>query len=78
MVKTADFGKPCAAPEPGRCRICGSDGGREWVWADETQTLCDRPACVAAARAEITTRPEEARQLMRPYEGKRYGFAPKR
>lgn len=80
MVKTASFGQPCAAPEPGRCRICGchsrptvglpafqkvvpvdafvcviTDGHlrRHCNWADETQTLCDNPKCVAAARAEI-------------------------
>lgn len=23
MTKTAEFGQPCAAPLPGKCRICG-------------------------------------------------------
>ena len=54
MVKTAEFGQPTdRAPVPGRCRICGGSGDREWGWSDEAKTLCDRPSCVAAARAEI-------------------------
>jgi hypothetical protein len=58
MVKTREFGQPCAAtPQPGRCRICrGSliDGHNQIrAWADETMTLCDKPECIAAARREI-------------------------
>lgn len=29
-MKTAEFGKPCAAvPQPGRCRVCGCGDGRD-------------------------------------------------
>lgn len=66
-MKTAEFGVPCATPQPGRCRICGLtmaavEGGevleifvddRRIGWADETRTLCDLPECKAAARAEL-------------------------
>lgn len=61
-MKTAEFGQPCKAPEPGRCRICGyGESGSSPVckvngWADETKTLCDAPECVAAARAELGRR----------------------
>lgn len=51
-------------------RACG--------WADETRTLCDNPSCTEAARRELNTNPAEAEQLRRPFEGKRYGFAPPR
>lgn len=73
-MKTAEFGQPCEAPVPGKCRICG---GSSAMWADETETLCIRTGCLAAARAELTTHSDEADQLLRPYEGKRYGFAPR-
>jgi hypothetical protein len=72
-MKTAEFGVPCKAPESGRCRICGA---RPVSWADETRTLCMSADCLEAARKELTTHPEEAESLRRPYEGKRYGFAP--
>lgn len=90
-MKTAEFGRPCRAPEPGRCRICGCTEDRAcnrmaddpqpgWHqpcgWADHTQTLCDNPACLAAARSELTVKPEEAEALQRPFTGERYGFAP--
>jgi hypothetical protein len=75
-MKTAEFGVPCRAPEPGRCRICSRTGTD--IWADETGTLCVAPACVAAARAELTLDPIEAEVLSRPYSGTRYGFAPGR
>lgn len=59
-MKTAEFGQPCAAvPEAGKCRICGgkflpSDGSPMiHDWADETRTLCDKPACIAEAKREI-------------------------
>lgn len=77
-MKTAVFGVPCGAPEPETCRICGCSEERVggYVgWADETRTLCDNPACVAAARAELTAKPEEAGALERGYDGPRFGFA---
>ena len=85
-MKTAEFGKPCAAvAAPGKCRICGCTritacdvptdyGSRACGWADAEQTLCDATACLEAARAEITVRP--APDLTCPYDGPRYGFAP--
>jgi hypothetical protein len=80
MVKTREFGRPCAAPLPGQCRMCGcSDADEGWGdlvgWADETRTLCNAPACTTAARAELTVRPDPS--LTRPYDGPRYGFAPR-
>jgi hypothetical protein len=54
-------------PQPGRCRICGCTedractsvtavpgmlGLRNCAWADDTQTLCDNPACIAKAAPE--------------------------
>lgn len=87
-MKTAEFGVPCRAPEPGKCRICGwtpvdmydLERAAEpfYAWVDETRTLCDNPKCVAAARAELTLDPIEAEVLSRPYSGTRYGFAPRR
>jgi hypothetical protein len=53
MVKTREFGQPCRAPQPGRCRICGCNGMEALYWADETKTLCNRAACIAEARREI-------------------------
>lgn len=64
MVKSAEFGVPCRAAMPGRCRICGCTritacdvathyGSRACGWIDETRTLCDAPKCLAAARAEL-------------------------
>lgn len=79
MVKTAEFGQPTdRVPEPGRCRICGHSGDSVLRdgWADETKTLCDRPECIAAARAELTVRPLDAEALLGPQTGPRYGFAP--
>jgi hypothetical protein len=67
-MKTAEFGQPAArVPQPGKCRICGcvedqaciipstdgSPNGQPCGWADETRTLCDAPACIAAAKREI-------------------------
>lgn len=78
MVKSAEFGQPCRAPEPGRCRICGGTPFIPDAWTDAERTLCDRPGCVAEAQAEITTHPDEAESLLRPYDGPRYGFAPGR
>jgi len=51
VVKTREFGQPCRAPEPGRCRICRRTG--DDIWADETGTLCVSPECVEAARKEL-------------------------
>lgn len=78
MTKSAEFGQPSArVAEPGRCRICGGGPMIRDGWSDAQRTLCDRPGCVAAARAEIVTKPEEAREMMRPQSGPRYGFAPR-
>lgn len=65
-MKTAEFGVPCAAPQPGTCRICGctedracvtqtdgSPNGTPCGWADHTRTLCDNRNCVAAAKREL-------------------------
>ncbi len=67
-MKTAEFGVPCKAPERGVCRICGCtnftvcavevpghgmQSERDCYWVDETQTLCDAPSCVVAAKAEL-------------------------
>jgi hypothetical protein len=82
MVKTAEFGQPTDhSPQPGRCRICRSTDpdtspGASLNWADETRTLCALPECVAAARAELTTRPLDAEALLGEQTGPRYGFAP--
>lgn len=71
-MKTAEFGQPCKAPERGRCRICGCtritacsvevpghgmQSERACCWTDETETLCDAPSCLAAARAELGLTP---------------------
>jgi hypothetical protein len=65
MVKSAEFGQPCAAvAEIGRCRVCGCTriaacdvvtdyGSRACGWADDEQTLCDNPDCIAEAKREI-------------------------
>jgi hypothetical protein len=58
-----------AVPQHGACRICGCTeisactigrvavghgvGFRACGWADGSQTLCDSPNCIAAARREI-------------------------
>lgn len=59
-------------PQPGTCRICGctEDHACETpcAWADDTQTLCDNPDCVAkagdpaaaAASGEASTEPAPA------------------
>jgi hypothetical protein len=52
-------------PAPGRCRVCGctetnacvairAPGGdvRNCAWADDRQTLCDNPDCLADAACE--------------------------
>ena len=78
-MKTAEFGKPCSAvAAPGKCRICGctmlqacvgvvpfGDHGfkRNCGWADDTETLCDAPACLKAVRSELTVDPEGWRNL---------------
>lgn len=58
-MKTAEFGQPCpAVQKSGRCRICGElveprvPGG---YLLDAT--VCDRPDCFRAARAELGLRP---------------------
>lgn len=68
-MKSAEFGQPCAAvPQPGTCRVCGCTritacdvptdyGSRACSWVDETKTLCDLPACIAAAKRELGIAP---------------------
>lgn len=59
-MKTAEFGQPVKAALPGRCRFCGT-AERAGQWADETKTLCREADCIAAARAELTVRPDDFR-----------------
>jgi hypothetical protein len=58
-MKTREFGQPCAAvPVPGRCRICGNKVEPRIPGAfSYDETLCDRPDCYTAARAELGLRP---------------------
>lgn len=80
MTKSAEFGVPTPrVPTPGWCRICGEGRASREGWADgpENKTLCMKPECIAAARAEIVAKPEQTADITRPYTGKRYGFAPR-